>query len=130
VVKGINVVIKDEKNRILVMKRSVHVKFSPNLWDFPGGHVEEGESLIGAVMREAKEEAGLEVETENNPFYVFPYPNTDITIYAFLAKSIMGEVKLSEEHTEYKWISKEDWRDLDYSPSTQATLEEFFKDRI
>lgn len=51
--------IYDERGNVLVQKRT-----DPN-WPgvtFPGGHVEKGESFVSAVIREVKEETGLDVE--------------------------------------------------------------------
>ena len=47
--KGVNIVITDDKNKVLILKRGSHAKFSPNLWNLPGGNVENGESLQEAV---------------------------------------------------------------------------------
>jgi len=40
---------------------------------------------------------------------------------------INGNVVLSEEHTEFKWISKDEYKTLEYTPSVGATIKEFFK---
>lgn len=125
--KGVNVIITDNQDRMLVLKRGTSVEFSPNLWDLPGGKVEENESLREAVKREAKEESGLDVELENEHFFIYHYPNGKIDIYAFRVKLISGKISLDEKHTEFRWISKNDWKNLDYTPSVTATLKELFK---
>ncbi len=125
--KGVNIIITDDQNRILALKRKPDVEFSPNLWDLPGGKVENDESLQKAVKREAKEESGLDVEPEERHFFIYHYPNGKIDVYAFRAKLIGGTVQIDEKHTEFKWISKDDWKNLDCTPSVTATLKEFFK---
>ncbi len=125
--KGVNVVIIDNQDRILILKRSANVEFSPDLWDLPGGRVEEGEILQETVKREAKEESGLDVEPEDDYFFLYHYPNGKIDIYAFQGKLIGGKVVLNEEHTAFKWISRDDWKKLDFTPSVTATLEKFFE---
>lgn len=125
--RGVNIIIVDNQNRILILKRSPNVEFSPNSWDLPGGKVEDNESLKEAIKREAKEESGLDVESEDNYFYVFHYPNEKINVYAFRTKLIGGNIQLNEEHTEFRWIPGDNWGTLDYTPSVAATLKEFFK---
>lgn len=106
----------------------VLILICPNGWlDFPGGKLQEGEakdsnfsSLMDSLKREVKEETGLEIEV-GNPFAVwyweFPVghkrhgENTYLVI--FKAKYISGELKLSEEHGTYKWIDKNDYKELD-----------------
>ncbi len=53
---GVCVVINDEQGKNVLIKRN-----DLPVWDLPGGHVEEGESLIEAAIREVKEETGLDV---------------------------------------------------------------------
>ncbi|MDO8461234.1 MAG: NUDIX domain-containing protein [Deltaproteobacteria bacterium] len=54
---GVGVVVRDNKNRILMEKRS-----DCSLWGLPGGKIEPGESVTQAALREVKEETGLDVE--------------------------------------------------------------------
>jgi len=71
--------IRDEEGRILLVRRSD----GDNLWGFPGGGMELGERAAEAVVREVREEIGLEVEpvaligVYSSPEYAFACPNGD-----------------------------------------------------
>lgn len=56
--------LKDEKNRFLFVRRSLTKKTLPGIWAFPSGTQEEGESLNETIMREAFEELGVQVIPE------------------------------------------------------------------
>ncbi len=58
----------------------VERKFPPLGWAFPGGFVEQGESLETAVVREAKEETGLDIEIEKQ-FHTYSEPKRDPRIH-------------------------------------------------
>jgi|GEM_PF-865924 8-oxo-dGTP diphosphatase len=51
-------VIPNQDGRILLVQRAEGEKFMPNKWEFPSGHVDEGENLIDGLAREIKEETG------------------------------------------------------------------------
>ena len=90
--------IRDEKGRILLLRRSD----GDNLWGFPGGAMELGERASEAVVREVREETGLEVEpvaligVYSGPEYAFEYPNGDrvqpVTIF-FECRIVGGELR-------------------------------------
>jgi len=123
--KGVNVIINN-KGKILILRRS-SAEYYAGLWDFPGGTVEKGETLQQAGIREVKEESGLEIKLEKDYFYVYHYQDKELDIYGFKADFVNGNVVLSEEHTEFKWISKDEYKTLEYTPSVGATIKEFFK---
>jgi mutator protein MutT len=90
--------IRDEKGRILLLRRSD----GDNLWGFPGGAIELGERAAEAVVREVREETGLEVEpvaligVYSGLEYAFTYPNGDqvqpVTIF-FECRVVGGELR-------------------------------------
>lgn len=59
VVPCVGAVVVDDAGRLLLIRRG-HAP-SAGLWSVPGGHVEPGESLSEAVVREVREETGLDV---------------------------------------------------------------------
>ena len=130
--KGINAVIENSQSELLVLKRSDRdTKFYPGYWNFPGGSVRRYEELLDAVKRETKEETNLEIEPDNEYFAVYYYPdgkeeNAKAAVYAFKAKIVGGAIQLDKDHSEYKWISKNDWQELSYTPSCEAVLRVLF----
>ena len=77
-------------------------------YTLPGGHIEKGESIVDAVIREMKEETGL---TIMNPKLCgvkqFPIENGRYIVFLFRADEFEGKVISSEEGAMH-WISKED----------------------
>ncbi len=59
---GIGVMVRNEKGEFLLGQRQKHSNNEPGKWCFPGGTLEFGEKLFNCVKREAKEEAGSDVE--------------------------------------------------------------------
>jgi 8-oxo-dGTP diphosphatase len=57
----VSAVLVDADGRILVQQRPAHKPFG-GLWEFPGGKVESGETPEHALIRELKEELGVDVE--------------------------------------------------------------------
>ena len=63
----------DAEGRIYLQKRSMRKDIAPGKWDTSvGGHVDFGESLADAVVREAREELGLHIDPEDCRF-LFQY---------------------------------------------------------
>jgi 8-oxo-dGTP pyrophosphatase MutT (NUDIX family) len=75
------------------------------LWNIPAGHVDKGESIEEAAVREVKEETGYEVELGNKIGIYHEIIETPIR-HAFTATIIGGELKVqADEILDAKWLS-------------------------
>ncbi len=75
------------------------------LWEFPGGKIERGESPEAAVLREIKEETGLDVElAEFIGTIRHAYTHFKITLSAWFCDWTTGEAMMHAA-TENRWIS-------------------------
>lgn len=117
--KAVTLFIINNKGQVLLQKRSKNKKLWPNMWDITaGGHVLAGEFGFQTVIRETKEEIGIDVnkkditfigasissnqkgEIINNHFNEYYIVNSDVD-----EKSL----KLQEEEvSEVKWIDEEE----------------------
>jgi 8-oxo-dGTP diphosphatase len=104
-------VILDEQGHMLIVRRSATDPFHPGTWDIPGGQVEHGEDVQAAATRETQEEVGLALL---RPVLLFATSDMrgDVSkswlFYTARLDSKNGEVVLSDEHDEYKWIRPEE----------------------
>jgi mutator protein MutT len=78
---------------VLLSRRSPGRNTYPNCWSFPGGHVESGESLNDALVRELQEEVGVtplvfrKVGTIMEPI---PQINGDVVYHFFAVNTRAG----------------------------------------
>jgi 8-oxo-dGTP diphosphatase len=100
------VVIKDN-NEVLLIKNHV------NIWTFPKGHIEPGESKEETAIREVKEETNITariIDYLGEISYFFQWEGQKIykTVYFFLMEYIEGEPKPSWEVRDAKFFSIEE----------------------
>ena len=116
VVKRVKVLLVNSNNDVLL-------GYSHNNYQFPGGHVEENETLVQAVNREVLEETGIELNITNiEPFacaigYYKDWPaegkNRKIEIYYYEVKT---DEKPNLENTDYTENEKNGNFELRYIP--------------
>lgn len=122
-VKGI--IKKDGK--ILVLKRAKNDDHQPGVWETVGGGIDEQMSPQEALKKEIIEETGLEVEI-GEPFHVFTFTKDtgEFKIgITFLCEYVSGEVRWSNEHSEYRWIDPNEFKKLNSIPSLYAEIDKY-----
>lgn len=102
-------------NKVLVMHSS-----NDNSLDFPGGKINQGEDNLGKVLqREVREETNLMINILK-PFAVWindwetpKYARGSIVVIGYSCEYLSGEIKLSDEHSGYQWVTKQDYKTID-----------------
>jgi 8-oxo-dGTP diphosphatase len=107
-VVGVGIVIVDEGKLVLIKRGN---EPSKGKWSIPGGHVELGECLPDAVIREAKEETCLDVD---NPRLVDVVDNVDLdehgkvkyhyVIVDYLVHVKSGDIAAASDAADLRWV--------------------------
>jgi 8-oxo-dGTP pyrophosphatase MutT (NUDIX family) len=126
-------IIYNEDGKFLITKRSMHKKHFPGKWTVPGGGLTIDDyinlpfthqdkhanqwyySLTNTLIREVKEETGLEIE---KPEYLLDLTfikgeSIPVLVLSYYAKYKSGVVVLDEDATEFAWISNDEVKNYD-----------------
>ncbi len=118
---SVSAYITNKKDEVLILKRAME-STTPGIWEIPGGGVEWGEDPVLALRREVNEECDLDVEIEG-PIDIISYLKerdeyivhaVNIVFKAFM-KPDDQEVRISQEHIEYRWVRKNELNNLEIS---------------
>lgn len=114
---GVKILLKNKDGKYLVLCRS-KVKYrdiGPE-WDIAGGRIDPGTTLLENLKREVKEETGLEIYGEPKLItaqdIIRPEKGKHTVRLTYIGEA-NGGVKLSDEHSEYKWLSLDDIKKLE-----------------
>ena len=99
----VSAAIIESEGHILLARRRPDVPY-PDLWEFPGGKVEDGEDPKDCVIREIMEELGMEIDVISIYDVVyFQYPERDVLVLAWLCTWTSGEVR-NLEVADHRWV--------------------------
>ncbi|MDW4527071.1 NUDIX hydrolase [Rossellomorea marisflavi] len=122
--------VTNEKDEILLVKtrRDGH-------WVFPGGQIEVGENLIDGVIREVKEESGMDVTVSH---MVGVFSNTATyeghsgvkivptkVMFDFVCEPVGGEFNTSDETSDVRWVHKEDVLNMISAPALRTRYQAY-----
>jgi 8-oxo-dGTP pyrophosphatase MutT (NUDIX family) len=119
---GIHGIIAN-RGRILVLRRAPAMTYKPGCWDLPGGHLALGESFDGCLLREVKEETGLDVAIER--LIGLHKVDADLYLQALYACRLMlyQPIRLRpNEHAESRWVTLAEAAELELIPYLEAVL--------
>ena len=115
-------IIKDN-DKILIVKRHPKSRTDPEMWELPGGKVENGEFFADALVREIKEETNLDVKVGDFCDAVQnDYMHKRTVQIMMYFDEVEGEIKISDEHTDWMWASLDEIRKLEISTSLKKLL--------
>ncbi len=94
-----------------------------NMWEFPGGKVEPGETQAEALIREIKEELELDIEVSDYLTTVdYDYPKFHLTMHCYMCNINGGKLHLNA-HNDAKWVALENLDGLKWVPADVFVVE-------
>ncbi|MGW4769235.1 NUDIX hydrolase [Nocardia sp. NPDC004278] len=132
-VPGGSALVVDDRGAILMQRRS-----DSGNWSFPGGIMEIGETLEQCVIRETKEESGLDIEITGilgiytDPQHVIAYADGEIRQefnITFYGRVIGGRIEVSSESTEVKFLRLEELETLPVHQTVRLRLQHHAEQR-
>ena len=117
------IIAADDAGRIVLVRRAIEPGYGK--WVFPGGYVDRGETVTAAAVREAREEAGLDIRLDRL-INIYSYAGKPLIIIVYAATAIGGELCTDEECLEARLFTPEEipWDNLAFL-STNEGLREY-----
>lgn len=101
------------------------------LWEFPGGKIEAGETHQEALKREIKEELELDIQVSDQLFekacYTYDFGRVHLATY--LCTLIEGTPSLYE-HQAIKWLKSKELMSLKWAPADIPIVEKLMKEQV
>ena len=125
----VGALIFDSKGKLFLMRSH---KWHDN-YVVPGGHIELGERMEDALIREVKEETGLDVydlELLCIQEFIFDeafWRRKHFIFFDYVCKTDSKNVILNSEAYDYTWVSLDDSFNLPIDPYTEIAIEKFLK---
>src|SRR3989344_8394914 len=111
----VKIILQNKEGKFLVVLRSA-IKYpeAGAKWEIVGGRINPGFSLMENLKREVKEETGLEITGEPKLIAAQDIirPHKHIVRLTYLGEA-SGEIKLSDEHTDFKWLPLDEIKKLE-----------------
>lgn len=133
IVPAVTAFVQDQRGFILMERRSDNGR-----WGMPGGVQEIGENISQTVVREVAEETGIAVEVTGlvgiftDPGHIIEFSDGEVRqefSLCFRARPVSGEISVSSESFEVRWIDPKELDSLDMSPTTRRRISEGLKGR-
>ena len=119
-----------EKNgQVLAAQRGPGMTM-PFKWEFPGGKINPGETAEDCIIREIKEELGVEIQIKTMlPPSSHAYPDLHIRLHPFICRIIHGRIESAEHHA-VQWTGHDQLPALEWAEADVAVVKSYLDYRI
>lgn len=127
--------IVNKNGDVLILREASTYNEGTNIgrYHLPGGRIEPGEFFLDGLAREAMEETGLTIEA-GKPLYVGEWrpiikdvPHQIVAIF-FVCALVSGTVKLSSEHSDFKWVAPRQSKRYDIMAPDDLVIDAYIKE--
>ena len=115
-------ILTNQVGEVLVGQRLVKDDYFQK-WEFPGGKIERGETCEQALIRELKEELGIQV-VSCEPLMILnhDYPDRHVRLHVLLVSDYQNK-PLGREGQALRWVALHDLHDLDFLAGNQPIID-------
>lgn len=123
------------RNRKFLVLKTPDTESKPGIWELPGGRMDWGETAEQAFKREMREELGFEKVKLGRFINIWSFTsertefNHHFVILDFEIYSDEIDIKLSAEHTEYKWIGIEEIDNFYMKDGHKESIKKFLNNK-
>ncbi len=118
--------IIEKDHQILIAKRLKGTH--KDLWEFPGGKIEENESSKQALIREIKEELNADIEIKSYLTTInYTYPDFHLLMDVYICK-LAGNTMTLHDHSQIQWINP-NTQNIDWVPADILVIQQYRKSR-
>ncbi|MFB6199630.1 MAG: NUDIX domain-containing protein [Candidatus Nanohaloarchaea archaeon] len=124
-IKVVKLLIQNDEGRFLAMQKTAEDKIHSGhkytlygrmagKWELPGGRFKESNNRFDASKREVKEETGLDLGKLEDVVREEIEEENDVDTFIIHCKDWKGEIQLSKEHQDYKWVTAEEYKKMNW----------------
>ena len=119
---AVGTIIRNEHRHVVLVRRAIEPGYGR--WVFPGGYVDRGETVTTAAIREAREEAGLDIRLDEL-INVYSYPGKAPVIIVYAATMVGGCLGCDDEGLEARFFAPDEipWSELAFQSTHDALRE-------
>ena len=116
---AVGTIIRTDDDRLVMVRRAIEPGYG--LWVFPGGYVDRGEDVTSAAIREAREEAGVDVELEKL-VNIYSYGERSLVVLVYAGRMVGGELCTDEECLEARLFRPDElpWDKFAFNSTTRG----------
>jgi 8-oxo-dGTP diphosphatase len=122
-------IITDANQNILITRRSLHASHG-GMWEFPGGKLENEELATAALIREIKEEVGIDVRSYSYLGEVHhTYDQKAVSLLIYHVYDYQGEAVCREAQMDLRWVDIKNLNDFQF-PAANLEIIELIRQKI
>jgi len=112
-------IIKDLGARFLITRRLQNAQVEAGKWEFPGGKVEPGEAPEASLVREIREELGIEIQVDalfavTSHIYDLGASALHIVLIAYECHEVSGEIRRLEV-ADFRWVKADEFAEFEFA---------------
>ena len=110
-----------ERDGCYLAARRTRPAWAAGRWEFPGGKVEAGEGETQALIREIREELGVDIEVVRRVPGEWPL-HDDLVLHLYVARLIEGEPQPLDHHDQLRWIAPAAFDEIEWLKSDREAV--------